>query len=364
MAYAPGVQSMGGQFIAQGVQQGLASLAQAILGRAEERKRKDDMAEAVKTLQPLIEKMAPGSGINLSKDTPKEAIPQVIQLAGEVGRMQREAPLKSLQVENERLRQRISQQELETAADNAAAAGAAAPFLDPNRSELPDPSAVKTAFDAGQPVPAGRKGPDYVGAMSSYLGKRGQDPRMLAQLGDLAQQQMRGNARGEPGLRNFGKDASGRPVEGLVDAQGNVKYITPPKEAKDVAEPFKIGGKEFFKVGNDILDATGRPVKAETVKPLDPFAAQALYSRYQTVLAEAAPEPKKGMFESKEAAEQRTAQKREQANFLAGQLGFAAPFPAAGTMPEQPEQKPTKAPVTPYRHEDVLAEMKRRGLGR
>lgn len=362
MAYAPGVQNISGQLLGQGIQQGLASLAQAILGRAEERRQKEQMAEAVKTLQPLMEKLAPGSGVNLSKDTPKEAIPQVIQLAGEVGRMQREAPLKSLQVENEKLRQRISQQELDQAADNAAAASAAAPFLDPNRSELPDPAAVKSAFDAGQPVPTGRKGPDYVGAMSSYLGRRGQDPRMLAQLGDLAQQQMKTNARSAPGLQDFGKDAYGRPVQGLVDAQGNVSRITPPAAEKPAAQPFKVGDKQMYRVGSTILDESGQPVKAVTPKPLDPFAAQALYSRYQDVLARAAAEPKAGFFESNEAAAQRTAQLREQANFLAGQLGFASPFPTDGTSAVKQEQKPSKAPVTPYNHADVQAEMKRRGL--
>jgi hypothetical protein len=198
MAYNPGIQPIGGQLIGQGIAQGLGGLAQGIMQRAAKRREKE---------QPLLDQMAPEAGVRLDKDLPKEAIPQVIQIAGHIEQQKREAPLQELRIENEKLRQRISQGELDSAAAHAAALQAAAP-----------------ALQAG----------DARGAFAAYTAKGGSDPRTLAELGGLAMQQERNQGRPKPGLVNFGLDAHGRPVEGLVDAQGNVSRIAPPaeKEAK------------------------------------------------------------------------------------------------------------------------------------
>jgi len=322
MAYNPGITYTGGESIARGIEQAASSLMGGIMERSQKRQEKEKLAAATKALQPMIEKLAPGSGVDLTKDVPKEAIPQFIQLAGEISRRQQETPLREVQLENEKLRQRLSQSEIDRAAANAAA--------------LPE---AATGFTSGDPSRA----------MASYLQKGGNDPRVLAELGDLAAAQARGAGRGMPGLQKFGMDASGRPVEGLVDAQGNVKYIEPPKTEDPVAKPFKIGNRQLYRVGSDILDDQGQPVRPETTKPLDPMAAQIIYSRYQTVLAEASQEPKSGLFTNKEKAAQRTKDLRKQANFLAGQLDPNAPKPfpevegAAAPTAASPAKSPAKS---------------------
>lgn len=365
MPYAPGIQHRAGEFIAAGLDQGIGAIAGAIMERAQRRRQKEEWAKAAANLQPLIDQLAPGAGIRLDKDTPKEMVPQLIQIAGQLARDAREKPLRDLQVENEKLRQRISQQELDAAAKNAEALVAAAPFLAPS---VAFPEALR-ADAPGKPAPM--RPADYPRAMATYLGRGGTDPRVLAQIGELAHESLRASTRTPPGLQDFGQDAWGRPVQGLVDAQGNVSRIAPPTGAKDAATPFQIGDKTFYLVGSQILDGEGVPVKAPTTdKPLDPFAAQALYARYQDVLARAAAEPKAGFFESKEAAAQRTAQLRDEANFLARQLGYADPFPGGVvTAPASPAASAEKAPkgkpaAPPYTAADVQAELKRRGLAK
>lgn len=368
MAYAPGISYTGGESIARGIETAAASLAGALIQRAEKRKQKEEWAAATAKLQPLVDRLAPDSGIKLDQDTPKELVPQLIQVAGTLERETREKPLRDIQLENERLRLRLSQGEIDTAAKNAEALGAAGRDLTP---QVDFPAALRRDAQ-GRPPPM--RAPNPSAALATYLNRGGTDPRMLAQLGDLAQTQLKNSNRTPPGLQSFGADAWGRPVQGLVDAQGNVSRIAPPTD-RDVAQPFQIGGQTFYKVGSDILNSEGVPVKAPGApKQLDPFAAQALHARYQDILEQAAPEPNAGFFESKETATARTAKLREQANFLAQQLGYAAPFPAAGTAPqaaaptaEQPAARPAKpakpAPL-PYSASDIQAELKRRGLAK
>lgn len=223
MAYAPGI-TYDSSPIARGIESAAASIMAGIQQRAEKRKQKEEWEKTVATLQPLVEQMAPG--VKLDKDTPKEAIPQVIQLASHLEQQKREAPLRTLQLENEKLRQRISQGELDTAAKNAEALGAAGRNLTP---QVAFPAALR--MDAqGKPPPM--RAPDPAAALATYLNKGGTDPRMLAQLGDLAQAQLKAGGRTPPGLQSFGADAWGRPVQGLVDAQGNVSRIAPPADDK------------------------------------------------------------------------------------------------------------------------------------
>lgn len=160
-AYAPGITYNGGESIARSLDSAFSDIAGGIMERSKKRQEKEQLAAATKALQPLVEKLAPGSGVDLTKDVPKEAIPQFLQLAGQIGEQQRTAPLRDLQLENEKLRQRLSQQQIDEAAANAAA--------------LND---VGTALQSG----------DFRGALSGYLKKGGTDPRMLAQLGDFAMQ--------------------------------------------------------------------------------------------------------------------------------------------------------------------------------
>jgi len=357
MPYAPGI-TYDHRALSDGIDDGIAGIAQAILSNSKRRREKEETAKAIETLQPMIEKMAPDAGVKLDKDIPKEMIPQVIALAGHLEQQKREAPLTELRMENERLRQRISQSEIDQAATNAAALRGAGAFLSPDNVNLPDPNEVTAAFQSGRPVPQSTRGANPERALATYAGGGGSDPRMLAELGGMVQDQARNQPRVPGGLQTFGRDASGRPVQGLVDAQGNVRYIDPPKTEEPTAKPFKIGDRKMYQVGSTILDEDGKPVKAETPKTLDPFAANALYARYQAVLQEATSDEKPGMFENKEKASGQRAAKRDQANFLAKQLGFAEPFPAAASSSaEQPAKAsgPANEPQSPAELKAALA---------
>lgn len=182
-AYAPGITYTGGESIARSLDSAFSDIAGGIMERSKKRQEKEQLAAATKALQPLVEKLAPGSGVDLTKDVPKEAIPQFIQLAGQISEQQRIAPLRDLQLENEKLRQRISQQQIDEAATNAAA--------------LPDAA-------------AGFSGGDYRGAMGNYLSKGGRDPRILAELGDLAQAQAKAAGTPKPLVFASEKDLQAR----------------------------------------------------------------------------------------------------------------------------------------------------------
>lgn len=333
MSYAPGI-TYDTRALSDGINEGLGSIAGAILDNAKRRRQKEETAKAIEALQPLVEKMAPGAGVRLDKDVPREMLPQIVQLAGQLDQQQREEPLRRIKLENERLRQLMRERDLDQAATNAAALKAASPFLSPENVNLPDPTQVSSAFQSGRAVPAATRGANPERAISEYTRAGGVDAHILAQLGDLAQTQVRArqvDARNQPrvpgGLQTFGVDAAGRPVQGLVDAQGNVRYIEPPKTSDSPVKPFKIGDKNLYRVGSTILDDAGKPVKADTEKPLDPVAAQIAYNAYQLAVQEAAAEPKAGWFDNKQEIAAQTSAKRQKANFLAGRLGFAAPFP-------------------------------------
>ena len=362
MAYAPGVQHRGGELLAAGIMQGVEGLADGILQNAQKRREKEQLQAAIATFQPMMDKLAPGAGVKLDKDLPKEAIPQVIQLASQFEQQQREAPLRELQIENERLKQRLSIQDIESAATNAAAAKAAGNRLGP---QLPDAGAVGAAFKAGAPIPTSQMG-NAGDAMTSYLREGGTDTRMLAELGGLAQAQARGAPRAPGGLVNFGNDAYGRPVQGLVDAQGNVSTIKPPTAEDQTAQPFQIGGQTFYKVGGMVMNSEGKPVRGEQ-RGMDPISATIALSKYQSALEQA--EAKTAWNELEATAEEQRVKARQRANLLAEQLGYQRPYPAddvtkpAGKQGTQPAAQPRQAaPASPYSTADVRAELKRRGL--
>jgi hypothetical protein len=330
---------MGGQFIGQGISQGLGALADGILQNAARRR--------------------------------KEAIPQIISLASQINQQQQEAPLRALQAENEKLKQRISARELEQMGSDAAALRSTAPFLDPNNTRRPAADWVMEQIKAGKPLPELERGPDYQGAMNAYVGAGGMDAKYLAQLGDLAAIENKKSAerRMPIGLQQFGKDAWDRPVQGLVDAQGNVRYIEPPKPAANVEEPFKIGSKTLYKVGSAILDENGQPVQA--TRGLDPATEMMLANVYDGTLKQTT--DTKNFGESAAEYEQRITSAKLKANQLAKRLNYETPFPeiagstkpapAAAAAPAAPATKPAaKAPASPYPTDELRQEMIRRGL--
>lgn len=250
MPYNPGI-SFDASPIANGLASAGQNIAQGLIERARKREEKEKWASAVKTLQPIVAEMS-GGKIDLSQDTPKEAIPSLINLAENYQREQREAPLRKLQIENEQLRQLISRSELDQAAVNAAALKGSARYLadDPTRYQptgIMKPGKDNTIHGAANAALA----------LQSYVNQGGSDPRVLAQLGDLAAAQLRATNRPQPGLRNLGQ-AYGKDVMGVVDAQGNVKVIDDPNTKTGTPTQRKklIEERDYFRsIGRDDLVA-------------------------------------------------------------------------------------------------------------
>lgn len=180
-AYAPGTHYNPGP-IGHGIASGMGQIADAMLQNAQKREEKERWAKTVEKLQPIIDQQT-GGKVRLDKDTPKEAIPSIMQFADNLEREQREAPLRAIQMENEKLRQRISQQELEDAAGHAAALPEAAKYLQTG---------------------------DALTAFTTYTAKGGRNARTLAELGDLARAQMAAGAKPKPIVFASEKDLAAR----------------------------------------------------------------------------------------------------------------------------------------------------------
>lgn len=158
-----------------------------------------------------------------------------------------------------------------------------------------------------------------------------------------------------PRLVNLGNDASGNPVEGVFDGNN----FSPLRKAEGPAtQTVKVGDRTLtVGPGNKYFDEAGKPVEFRGDKPLDPITGQMLLTNYQNTIAQIEGH-KSGWFEGDEKANARLKALQERANYQAEQIGFDAPFP----VEPKEEKKPEKPAATPYRHEDVQAELKRRGL--
>jgi hypothetical protein len=91
------------------------------------------------------------------------------------------------------------------------------------------PGAPAAAPGAAAVPPAMRRRVD------AYIEAMGDDPAHINALSRLDKE-----PKPEPALRDFGTDAYGRRVQGLVDAQGNVSRIADPKETEPKQSPLAL----------------------------------------------------------------------------------------------------------------------------
>jgi hypothetical protein len=224
MPYAPGVQYNPNP-IGQGLAGGMADIANAIMQNAQKREEKERWKKTVEKLQPILDQQT-GGKVRLDKDTPKEAIPSIMQFADGLEKQAREKPLRDLQLQNEQLRQRISQRELDDAAAHAAALPEAAKYLQTG---------------------------DARGAMNMYLSKGGRDARTLAELGDLAIQQGKAPKPmpGSQGMRTENVEGVGTIVRDVATGEpisaGN--FIRPAQQVDSSTGPEYSKDKRFFRSG-------------------------------------------------------------------------------------------------------------------
>lgn len=171
MPYAPSVNDNSGQILAQGINQGIAQLAQGLERNMAERKKKEEDRKAKEAVT-SAGKALYGEAFDL-KDAPKEDWGKIIQLS----QAKQEEPLRQLQMENAQLRQKIDLAQFEQLAR--------------------DRSAVTSAFN-----PAGNLAPEIQGGASfeqlptaapqdmqgmvMQAARNGASPQTLAQLANMA----------------------------------------------------------------------------------------------------------------------------------------------------------------------------------
>lgn len=107
MPYAPTVNDNSGQILAQGINQGIAQLAQGLERNMAERKKKEEDRKAKEAVT-SAGKALYGEAFDL-KDAPKEDWGKIIQLS----QAKQEEPLRQLQLENAKLRQKIELAQLD-----------------------------------------------------------------------------------------------------------------------------------------------------------------------------------------------------------------------------------------------------------
>ena len=161
-----------GQFLAQGINQGVAGVVQAMEQKAAERKAKDEEKRMREALGPMIEQMS--NGRFTVGDVPKEGLPILFNAAQQMQKEQQEAPLKELQMQNAQLRNTLL--ELET-----------------KQRQNPPPSRIGEVISRG--------GQDYIytqeGNLSPLGGKQAQDGPGSG-LGKLVEDLDRARASGNP----------------------------------------------------------------------------------------------------------------------------------------------------------------------
>jgi len=134
-----------------------------------------------------------------------------------------------------------------TAPAAAAPAAPAAPAPGAGTSSSPSVAAAEAIRGGGGTVPAQPGAQPGAAAPASnvppamrrrvdaYIEAGGDDPAHINALSRLDKE-----PKPEPALRDFGTDAYGRRVQGLVDAQGNVSRIADPKETEPKQSPLAL----------------------------------------------------------------------------------------------------------------------------
>lgn len=238
--YNPGI-----TYDASPIERGLSNFGQGLADGLLERSKKREEAEKLQALrayfEPVVNRMS-GGKVSVA-GAPKEAIPMLYKRAIELEQIARDAPLQELELENVRLRNRLSQRALDEAATNALA--------------------LQEAYQPWKGVPY--KKPTSQGALETYVRRGGTDPKIMDQLSTaaLAQQERDGSRI------NFTED----PISGKRFATyGNQMQPSGlnPKLTSATPDVRKIvvGGATYFVgPGDRYFDAEGRPITFGSAGP-------------------------------------------------------------------------------------------------
>jgi hypothetical protein len=322
MPYAPTVNDNSGQILAQGINQGIGSLAEGIQRSIAERKKKEEDRKAKEAVN------AAGKGLFGEdfdvKDAKPEQYGQLIQMA----QAKRDEPMRKLAIENEGLKQKISQSQLD---QYAAAAAQQARNQAATRGAFNPTTGTAQAIQGGADF-ANLPGPNAMDAESAmrYMGAQGADMATLQGYGqtvdNLAQAKQRSTPKPE---RRPERVDLGNGVVGVWDGN-NFSRTNDPKADPNARIEFEVGGVKMVKQAGELFNAkTGEPVGPP--KPLDPNTQSLLASRLSA--AQAIADEPQGYLEGKTTFEKRVRDAQLKANLAAGSLGVRLPYDPAEAPP-------------------------------
>jgi hypothetical protein len=190
MPYAPTVNDNSGQILAQGINQGIAGLADGIQRSIQERKKKEEERRAKEAVN------AAGKGLFGEDFDVKDAKPEQYPLIIQFAQQKKEEPMRALALENEGLKQRISQSQLDQYAVAA-------------EQQARNQAALRGAFNpttgTAQAIQGGADfqnlpGPNAMDAESAmrYMGAQGADAATMQNYSQTVENMAQAKQRSQP----------------------------------------------------------------------------------------------------------------------------------------------------------------------
>ena len=332
MPYAPTVNDNSGQILAQGINQGIGSLAEGIQRSIAERKKKEEDRKAKEAVN------AAGKGLFGEdfdvKDAKPEQYGQLIQMAQakrDEPMRQAEQKFKQAQIDNFALQAQLQQSEAARRQSDDAAfravyggQGSGGPSVGLTENQ--------TGMTGTQPVQGGATAADANDVVSRFA-RGGGSLAAGSQLANMERDRagtMLAEAQAKKALqpRDTGVSYLNPPADAkvMVDANGNIHAVNQPKTDPNARIEFSVGGSNFVKQAGKVFNAdTGELVGSP--KALDADTQSRMAARLSA--AQAAAEIPKGFFESKADYEKRVSADRIKANQAAQVLGYQLPYPDA-----------------------------------
>jgi hypothetical protein len=370
MPYAPTVNDNSGQILAQGINQGIGSLAEGIQRSIAERKKKEEDRKAKEAVN------AAGKGLFGEdfdvKDAKPEQYGQLIQMA----QAKRDEPMreaerrfKQAQIDNFALQAQLQQSEAARRQSDDAAfravyggqgSGGPSVGLTENQTGMTGTQPVQggaTAADANDVVSRFARGGGSLAAGSQLANmERDRAGTMLAEAQATKALQPR-----DTGVSYLNPPADAKFIR---DANGNIIAINPPKLDPKARREFTVGGKDMVEEAGMVFNAkTGELVGPP--KPLDPNTQSLLASRLSA--AQAIADEPQGYLEGKTTFEKRVRDAQLKANLAAGSLGVRLPYDPAEAPPGRvgapsPAARPaTSVAPTSYKSAEAVRTAYRQG---
>lgn len=331
MPYAPTVNDNSGQILAQGINQGIGSLADGIQRSIAERKKKEEERNAKEAVN------AAGKGLFGEDFDVKDAKPDQYGAIIQLAQQKRDGPMrevelkfKQAQIDNFALQAQLQQSEAaRRLANDAAMRGAY------GGQSAGGPSVGMTENQIGMtgtaPVQGGATAADANDVLARAA-KDGASPEGLNQIANMerdraATELAKAQARKALQPRDTGVSYINPPADAkvMVDANGNTHFLTPKTDPNARVE-FSVGDQNFVKVAGKIFNATTGELVGPP-KPLDADTQSRMAARLSA--AQAAAEIPKGLFEGQADYEKRVNAERMKANQAAQVLGYQLPYPDA-----------------------------------